>query len=180
MNGSADVGPIMVRRLLPHESGAYRAVRLDCLRRHSDVFGTTPAEEEAKPVLQFERAIQEQDPFHVMLGAFVDGRLSGLCGFARETRIKTRHRAELVQMYVAPDAAGRGLGGRLVAGHLKYSFAHPEITQVVLGVVAANAPAIRLYERHGFREYGRLPAYFRYEGKDHVQLFMLRERTSAD
>src|SRR5436190_24016335 len=115
-----------------------------------------------------------------MLGAFVDERLSGLCGFRRETRIKTRHRAELVQMYVAPRATGMGIGGRLVADQLAHSFAHPEITQVILSVVADNGTAIRLYHRHGFREYGRLPAYFRHDGGDSAQIFMLRERTSAD
>src|SRR5262245_36449202 len=151
---SLDAGDVVVRVLKPHEAGEYRRVRLECLRSYPDVFGTTHGEEEARPVLPFERAIREQSPDQVMLGAFVDGRLSGLCGFARESRIKTRHRAELVQMYVAPRAAGRGVGGRLVAGHLAHAFGHPEITQVVLSVVATNAPAIRLYERHGFREYG--------------------------
>jgi len=177
---SAGEERVIVRRLQPHESGVYRAVRLDCLWQHRDVSGTTPEEEEFKPVLHFERAILEQDPFQVMLGAFVDGRLSGLCGFARETRIKTRHRAELVQMYVAPHAVGRGVGGRLVAGVLSHAFGHTYITQVTRSVVADNAPAVRLYERHGFREYGRLPAYFRYRGQDQAQIFMLRERTSSD
>jgi len=89
---TGDAAGVVVRRLVPGESAAYRRVRLDCLRQNRDVFGTTPEEEEARPQLHFERAIEEQDPFRVMLGAFADGRLSGLCGFARETRIKTHHR----------------------------------------------------------------------------------------
>src|SRR5262249_46716277 len=106
---TANTGTVVVRRLMPHESGLYRSVRIDCLRQYPDVFGTTPEEEEARPVLPFERAIREQDPYQVMLGAFVDGRLSGLCGFSRETRKKTAHRAELVQMCVAPHASGGGV-----------------------------------------------------------------------
>jgi ribosomal protein S18 acetylase RimI-like enzyme len=79
---------------------------------------------------------------------------------------------------VAP--AGLGLGDRLVTAHLRHAFAHPEITQVILSVVSTNEPALRLYRRHGFVEYGRLPAYFRFEGVDRAQLFLLRERAAAD
>lgn len=172
-------GDIIVRRLQPHESAIYRSTRLECLRQYPGMFGTTHEEEAARAQLFFERAIREEDPFQVMLGVFVEGRLSGLCGFTRETRIKTRHRVELVQMYVGPHVAGRGVGGKLVAGLLAHAFQDPEITQVVLSVVADNDAAIRLYERHGFRPYGRLEAYFRHEGKDQAQIFMCRERAAG-
>jgi len=177
---SAEATRIEVRPLAAAESGEYRLLRLECLRLHDGLFGTTAAEEEMKPELYFERAIREQDPDRVMLGAFVEGRLSGLCGLLREIRLKTRHRAELVQMFVSRRAAGLGLGDRLVAAHLRLAFTHPEITQVILGVVSTNEAALRLYRRHGFVEYGRLSAYFRFEGRDSTQLFLVRERTAAD
>src|SRR5471032_1906095 len=91
---------VIVRRLQAHEHAAYRTVRLECLRLNPDLFGTTYPEASAMPILTFERFISTGDRDNVMFGAFVDGWLCGLCGFARETRQRTRHRGELVQMYV--------------------------------------------------------------------------------
>jgi GNAT superfamily N-acetyltransferase len=36
--------------------------------------------------------------------------LAGVVGMTRETRLKNRHKATLVAMYVAPEYGGRGLG----------------------------------------------------------------------
>ena len=175
------------RPLLAHEHADYRTVRLECLRLHPTMFGTTYAEAAATPQLAFERYIADQDPDHVMFGAFVDptphlraspveGHLSGLCALSRETRQRARHRCELTQMYVAPHAASRGIGGLLIDRALQHAFADPAVRHVVLGVVADNTGAIRLYQRAGFREYGRLPSYFLAEGINSTQLFMVRER----
>src|SRR4051812_18855345 len=152
------------RPLLAHEHADYRTVRLDCLRLHPTMFGTTYAEAAATPQLAFERYIADQDPDHVMFGALVDNRLSGLCALSRETRQRARHRCELTQMYVAPHAANRGIGGLLIDRALHHAFADPAVLHVVLGVVADNTGAIRLYQRAGFREYGRLPSYFLADG----------------
>lgn len=56
---------------------------------------------------------------------------------------------ELVSVWVAPHARGRGVGDLLIravtAWAAKAGFAH-----VRLAVLPSNAPAITLYERHGF------------------------------
>ena len=105
----ADTHDTTIRRLEPHDQGAYRALRLESLRTNPALFGTTYAEAAAMPSLPFETFIRERAPDHAMFGAFVDGTLVGLCGFRRETRERARHSGELVEMYVAPHVAGRGL-----------------------------------------------------------------------
>ncbi|MEP6729799.1 MAG: GNAT family protein [bacterium] len=167
---------VVVRRVEAHEDVVYRAVRLECLQLYPANFGTTLAEALSTPRTPFENFIAEQNPDNVMFGAFVDGTLGGLCGFHREPRQRARHRGELIQMYVAPRLAKRGIGGRLIAAVLDHAFENPGIRHVVLSVVADNTTAIRAYERAGFREYGRLEGYFLSENGASTQLWMVRER----
>ena len=167
---------VSVRKLLAHESAAYRAARLASLQHSPTCFGTTYEEEAAVPILPFERFIQQQHPDHFMLGAFLDNQLCGICGFERAARRRTRHRGELVQLYVAPTATGQGIGGRLVAGVVTEAFLDPALTQIILGVIADNHAALAAYRRAGFREYGRLERYFVDGETSRTQLFMIHER----
>lgn len=135
----ADTHDATIRRLEPHDQAAYRALRLESLRTNPALFGTTYAEAAAMPSLPFETFIRERAPDHAMFGAFVDGTLVGLCGFRRETRERARHSGELVEMYVAPHVAGRGIGARLVDAVLRFAFEELGASQVVLGVAAGGA-----------------------------------------
>jgi RimJ/RimL family protein N-acetyltransferase len=170
---------VSIRKLLAHESAAYRSARLESLQHYPAFFGTTYAEEAAVPILPFEQLIQQQHPSNFMLGAFRDNQLCGICGFKREPRRRSRHRGELVQLYVAPTATGHGIGGRLVTGVVSEAFRDPELTQIVLGVIADNHAALAVYTRAGFREYGRLERYFVDGETSRTQLFMIHERVSA-
>jgi len=172
----ADTHDTTIRRLEPHDQGAYRALRLESLRTNPALFGTTYAEAAAMPSLPFETFIRERAPDHAMFGAFVDGTLVGLCGFRRETRERARHSGELVEMYVAPHVAGRGIGARLVDAVLRFAFEELGASQVVLGVAAENERAQRGYRRAGFREYGRLPNAFLTDGVFSAKVFMVRDR----
>jgi ribosomal protein S18 acetylase RimI-like enzyme len=57
---------------------------------------------------------------------------------------------ELISLWVAPDARGRGVGDLLVRAVLGYAGDRP----TRLNVYPDNAAAIALYHRHGFAELG--------------------------
>ena len=168
---------VAIRRLEPGEEGLYRAMRLQGLRRYAHLFGSTYAETVATPVLPFEQFIAAGDEENPMFGAFTRGELGGICGLHRETRERSRHRAELVHMYVAPWLQGQGVGGQLVATAVRYGLDRIGLRQIVLGVMADNDPAVRLYRRAGFREYGRLERCFCSEAGCSEKLFMVYERS---
>ena len=58
--------------------------------------------------------------------------------------------AELVSLAVVPTARGRGIGTRLLDA-VDAELAKRGIDDLVIGVVAGNEKAIRLYERRGLR-----------------------------
>ncbi len=84
------------------------------------------------------------------LVAYLDGKAAGMVSGTAADRGGT---IELVSMWVAPFARGRGVGDSLVAAVLEWSRAQCA-TRVALDVVATNAPAVKLYRRHGFIDAG--------------------------
>lgn len=76
--------------------------------------------------------------------------------------ILSRHaadEAEILSVATAPRAQGRGIGRELLTLHLR-RLAGLGIHAVFLEVDESNTPARRLYDRAGFREVAKRPAYY--------------------
>jgi GNAT superfamily N-acetyltransferase len=61
----------------------------------------------------------------------------------------TASRAELVSMFAAQPIRGQGVGGRLVDEFIIWA-RERGAARLHVQAYAANEPAIRLYQRHGF------------------------------
>jgi ribosomal protein S18 acetylase RimI-like enzyme len=164
--------PISFRQLKPGDETDYRRIRLACLQNFPDRFGSTFAEEAASPRLKFEEYIAKGSTDHLMFGAFAADELVGIAGFSRQPRAKTRHRGEIVQMYVDPGFRGRRLGENILAAVIDAAFALDGVESIELSVVADNAAASRLYQKLGFEIYGRRKNYFKSGDRYWDQLFM--------
>ena len=105
-------------------------------------------------------------------GAFTGGTLIGICGFVREKRRKAQHRGEIIQMFVDPAFARKGIGRTLLTLAMDKAFENTHIEQIVLGVVHTNDNAVRLYKQLGFVEYGRLEHSFKRGDGYSTQLFL--------
>lgn len=136
-----------VRPLVAADVEAYRALRLQGLRDHPEAFGADGDEEASWPARDWLARLRRRSTF----GAFIGGTLAGTAALAIEPGRKQAHRGSLVGMYVAPSARGSGVGRALVAAVL--DLAHGRVETVELSVAIANAPAIALYLRCGFRPY---------------------------
>jgi ribosomal protein S18 acetylase RimI-like enzyme len=91
-----------------------------------------------------------------VLGAFaaLDQPLIGGVRLMRNRRLKERHKASVVGMYVAPEAAGRGVGRALLTELLARAERADGLRQIQLVVSSKNDAARHLYESVGFRCYG--------------------------
>lgn len=67
--------------------------------------------------------------------------------------------AEILSVAVARRAQGRGLARQLLTMHLRRLSAL-SVSAVFLEVDEHNTPAIKLYQRAGFREIARRPSYY--------------------
>jgi RimJ/RimL family protein N-acetyltransferase len=154
----------------------YKAIRHRCLKEYPDNFGTTLEEELQSKFPKLEPAIKGIDKDSFTFGAFDGDNLVGICGFLREPRTKTKHRGEVIQMYVDTAYAGKEIGKALLKHTIDKAFQNPAIEQITLSLVYGNEKAEKLYKQLGFVEYGRLANFFKAGDKYTTQLFMVLNR----
>ncbi len=131
-----------IERLQPGEGDRWRSIRLKALQEAPSAFGTTYAEASRWSAARWEAQIVDFATFLAVL----DERDVGVARGAAHHRSDVR---ELVGMWVDPTARRRGIAARLIDSVAAWATA-AGATVLVLDVVAANAPAIALYERAGF------------------------------
>jgi RimJ/RimL family protein N-acetyltransferase len=149
---------LLVRQLGPADREAYFQLRLRGLKAHPESFGQSYEEALAKgpgqhnAMLQGARAAEGD----FLLGAYVSANapLIGVVGLLRNPHDKERHKAAVIGMYVAPEAAGHGVGRALLDELLARAAQIDGLRQIHLMVASRNEAAHRLYESRGFRKYG--------------------------
>ena len=105
-------------------------------------------------------------------GGHVDGRIVGFMG--AWYMVDQLH---LVTIAVDPRDQGRGIGQRLLLDCFDLAFA-AELPAIVLEVRESNDRARQLYRSFGFRDTGRLRAY--YQDNDEDAIVMLAEGLDTD
>ena len=149
----------LIRQLNLADLDAFFRLRLRGLQAHPEAFGTSHQEALEKGPAQYEAILQgtQAADGNFVLGAFIAPGLEliGTVGLRREPRLKERHKAVVVGMYVAPEAVGRGVGRALLNDLLARSERIEGLRQIQLVVTKQNEAARHLYESLGFRCYGR-------------------------
>jgi RimJ/RimL family protein N-acetyltransferase len=163
----ADISVSRIRRLETADAGLYREIRLEALQRNPEAFGSNFAWENAQPPAWFEASIGRAAIF----GAFVDGTLAGMAGFAVQESSKRAHKATLWGMYVRAAGRNAGVGKKLVAAVLDH--AHGRVEMVQLSVVSENESARRLYCAMGFVEYGYEKRALKQDGRYFDEVHMV-------
>jgi ribosomal protein S18 acetylase RimI-like enzyme len=144
----------------PADATLVRSLRLRALREHPDAFTSSYEQDRDLPV----EATSQRLAAHPFWGAYHHAELRGFVGFERDLRPKSRHKATVMGMYVAPEAGGQGVGRKL----LEALIAHARVNGVeslVLTVTDGNERATRLYEAAGFRSFGIEPDAIRVAGR---------------
>lgn len=161
-----------IRRLHPSDAPAYRTLRLRALWEHPEAFTSSYAEDERQPLEVSQRRLADGDNF--FWGAFEASELCGMVGLEREQRAKNRHKGTVVGMYVAAEYTGRGIGQALIDALLAGA-RHEGLQLLVLTVTEGDGPALRLYERAGFRSFGIEPNAIQVDGHAYAKNHMVLE-----
>ena len=141
---------IPIRMLRASDAESFQAFRLFGLRTVPEAFGSSH-EEEVDRSIEEVRQRREARP-NAVFGAFVDGKLVGVAGFAVNTTLKERHKGSLWGVFVDPEWRGHDLGKRLTQTVIDYARLHVDTLKAI--VAAANVSARTLYLGLGFTVYG--------------------------
>lgn len=161
---------LVVRRLTGADASAWQSLRLEALSTYPDAFLTTHAEAAAVPI----ETVAERLEAGLSFGVFDASALVGIGSLLRQTRVQTRHRAELGAFYVQAAYQGRGTARTLLDG-MAQAARDLGILQMELFVASSNARAIAFYTRAGFQEVGRIPNATLSEGVAETDLIMVRD-----
>jgi ribosomal protein S18 acetylase RimI-like enzyme len=107
------------------------------------------------------------------LAAEADGFLVGYALVTGGTVARNRHCAVLEGLAVRRSWRRQGIGGRLLAAVVRWA-GEQGLTRLELGVMAPNAAALSLYERHGFAREGVKRGAYCIEGTAVDQVLMAR------
>lgn len=138
------------RVLTMEDIPAYRQLRLESLQINPECFGSNYEQEREKKILFFEEHIASQSE-HLMLGAFSQDTLTGLCGLIALDDEKYM----LVGMYVTPQYRGFGIAGQLIC-QAQAMLVNSTRSAMILTVYEGNNAAIGLYEQAGFYQQAAL------------------------
>lgn len=169
---------ISYRRLQPADAVLYRPLRLECLCEFPHHFGSSHAEEAAKPKLYMESQIESRSAEAFVVGAFDGGNLIGICGLRRDPAPKRRHAADVIQMYVQERYAGRKIGLGLMQALIAEAWKIEELEQLVLSVMTSAQAAIRVYGQAGFEQFGFHKDYIKVDDRkeDALMMILFRDR----
>ena len=146
-----------IAQLVAADVPSYRALMLHAYAAAPDAFTSTPEERAAEPDSWWLRRIADPSGLTAGFGAFVHEILVGAVALEFSAKPKTRHKAQLIGMFVHESCRGRGAGALLAEAALREAGARPGLRLVTLTVTEGNAPAIALYERLGFQAFGIEP-----------------------
>ena len=105
-------------------------------------------------------------------------RLIGMSGIARGYSPKTKHSATVYSVFVHPEWRGLRIAEALLEACIEWARSK-EVNIIKLSVNAANASAIRCYQRCGFTIYGTEPNALLHEGQYYDEYFMSKMLDSS-
>ena len=127
-------------------------------------------EDETKHLLgQMQKIAKKQT---VQLHVVYEGKIIGIAGI--DMKDKTESHEGVLGISVAKNYRGEGIGKKLMQFTLDEAKSNlPQLKIVTLGVFGDNSLAEDMYEKFGFKEYGRLPQGVLHKGKyvDHIYMY---------
>ena len=143
--------PISLRTLGQDDWQLWRTLRLQALAEAPYAFSSKLADWQGDGDTEVRwRSRVSTVPLNIV--AELNGQAAGMVS---ATAPNTDRAVELISMWVAPFARGRGVGDSLVGAVLIWA-QQQQASRVSLAVFEGNEPAMALYRRHGFLDRGRI------------------------
>ena len=173
--------PVVI--LQSSDAPQYRKLMLEAYELAADAFTTTAEERASEPDSFWVKRIANPAGLSAAFGVFDGVDLVGTVALEFSAKPKTRHKALVIGMYVAPAARGNGVGRALIDAATEYARNREGVLLLTLTATEGNDSAINLYRAVGFEVFGVEPMAIRtpsgYKAKVHMWLPLSYEVTAA-
>jgi ribosomal protein S18 acetylase RimI-like enzyme len=161
---------IKIRKLDIEDASLYQRLRLKALKENETYFSSSYEEEKDRDLLTIEKRFTQANAH--TYGAFINELLVGIITLVYESRIKTKHTADIYGMYVDSNYRKQGIGKSLLNHVLSEAKKRGLIEKVRLSVTDTNHQAISLYESIGFKQYAVEKNSMKIDGTYYHSCFM--------
>ena len=141
---------MFVRRLTPEDWPLYKEIRLEALRLHSDVYGTSYKDMCERPDAEWESILSQQDA--AFFGLFDDRTIVGLGGVF--TQDKSTRTGVLIAGYIREEYRGKGLSKLIYQARIDWAKESGLFDRLLIGHREGNEASRRANQAFGFRPIG--------------------------
>jgi RimJ/RimL family protein N-acetyltransferase len=166
-----------VRQLDCDDAEDWAVLRREALLERPLAFGASIPDDPTS-LVDFILARLEATADSVVFGAFVDRTMVGIVGIRCDPGEKERHKSFIWGMFVRATHRGNGVGGSLLAAAIQHARAELGVEQIHLSVSDVAPDAHKLYEKHGFRAWGREPHALCWKGRYADEIHLVLELRS--
>jgi ribosomal protein S18 acetylase RimI-like enzyme len=158
---------ITIGRLPEDEWNKYREIRLECLKNDSIAFGSSYEEEK-----DHEESVWRSRIKDALFALDEKGNPVGVMAFLFNSRVKTKHRADIYSVYIRPEYRGKKIGIKLFEEALRLIKLNKDVVKINLTVNPLQKPAVKLYEHYGFKNVGKLSKELLIDGVFYDEVLM--------
>jgi RimJ/RimL family protein N-acetyltransferase len=166
-------GPIIIREASIVDATSFRELRLEALQNSPIAFSADYQKNLTYPIKYWEDLLSPHPEESTMFIGEHEGQLIAMTGVMRGTSPKTRHSAWIWGVYVTPPWRGLHIAEEIIHTCIDWAKSR-NVIMAKLGVAAVNQPAIRCYERCGFKIYGNEPGAVLVDGKYYDEHLMFK------
>ena len=146
-----------VARLQPSDAPQYRGLMLQAYELAADAFTSTAGERAAEPESFWVKRIADATGLSAAYGAFEGRELLGTVALEFSAKPKTKHKALVIGMYVAPVARSKGVGRALLEAIVEHVRAKEGLLLLTLTVTEGRVVALMPNPSFEARPNGKSP-----------------------
>ena len=150
---------IVVKKLKEDRWKEYRNLLLEALNKEPTAFGSSYDEEKNLSENEWRKRIRNT------LFALSKNKLIGMVVYTYNTKIKTKHVANIFGIYVTKECRGQGVGMKLIDNVLTEIQKSKDVVKIKLTVNPKQKAAVKLYKKYGFKIVGRLKKELHVDGR---------------